>query len=46
MKELERENIRLKGLLADLSLGAQGRCLGKLINPERHRQTVEGIRGK
>jgi putative transposase len=41
MKELERENDRLKRLVADLSLEKQvfkRRCLGKLVSPERRRQ--------
>ena len=44
MKELERENTRLKRLVADLSLEKQvleGCRLGKLVSPERRRQAVE-----
>ena len=36
MKDLERENVRLKRLVADLSLEKQTlkrRCLGKLVSP-------------
>ncbi|MCZ8122373.1 MAG: IS3 family transposase [Magnetospirillum sp.] len=48
-KELERENARLKRLVADLSLEKQilkdvGR--GKLVAPDRRRQAVEAIRRK
>ncbi|MES2032077.1 MAG: IS3 family transposase [Pseudomonadota bacterium] len=49
MKDLERENIRLKRLVADLSLEKQvlkDVAFGKLISPKRRRQAVEGIRGK
>ncbi len=49
MKDLEKENARLKRLVADLSLGEadpEGHFLGKLVSPERRRQAVERIRGK
>ncbi|MDO8978179.1 MAG: IS3 family transposase [Bradyrhizobiaceae bacterium PARB1] len=49
MKDLERENVRLKRLVADLSLEKQvlkDVAFGKLVSPERRRQAVEGIRGK
>lgn len=49
MKELERENVRLRRLAADLSLEKQvfkDGSLGKLVGPERRRQAVEGIRAK
>ena len=49
MKELEKENVRLKRLVADLSLEKQvlkDICLGKLVSPERRRQAVERIREK
>jgi putative transposase len=49
MKDLERENVRLKRLVADLSLekqGAEGRCLGKLVSPKRRRQAVKGNPGE
>ena len=48
MKDLEREYppqaSRCRSVAGEA--GAQGRCLGKLISPERRRQAVEGIRGK
>jgi len=39
MKELERENAKLKRLVAELSLEKQilKMCLGKLLSPERRR---------
>ena len=49
MKDLERENVRLKRLVADLSLEKQvlkDVALGKLVSPERRRQAVKGIREK
>ncbi|WP_182180764.1 IS3 family transposase [Methylobacterium radiotolerans] len=47
MKELERENARLRRLVADLSLEKQvlaDVAGGKLVVPERRRQAVAGIR--
>ena len=49
MKDLERENARLRRLVADLSLGEAGvggRRLGKLVAPERRRQAVDAIQEK
>ncbi|MGZ9111909.1 MAG: IS3 family transposase [Rhodoplanes sp.] len=49
MKDLERENVRLKRLVADLSLEKQvlkDIAFGKLVSPERRRQAVERVRGK
>ena len=49
MKDLEKENGRLKRLVADLSLEKQvlkDICLGKLVSPERRRQAVERVREK
>ncbi|MBL8805351.1 MAG: IS3 family transposase [Rhodospirillales bacterium] len=48
-KELERENARLKRLVADLSLEKQilkDVAGGKLVAPDRRRQAVEAIRRK
>ena len=39
MKELEKENARLKRLVADLSLEKR-HLVGKLVSPERRRQAV------
>jgi len=47
MKELEKENTRLKRLVAELSLEKQvlkGWGLGKLLSPERRRCVVERAR--
>jgi putative transposase len=49
MKALERENVRLKRLVADLSLEKQilkGCSCGKLVSPERRRRAVQGIQEK
>ena len=49
MKDLEKENVRLKRLVADLSLEKQvlkDICLGKLVSPERRRQAVERAPGR
>ncbi|WCS27880.1 IS3 family transposase [Methylobacterium sp. NMS14P] len=49
MKDLERENARLRRLVADLSLEKQVLAdvtFGKCIAPERCRQAVAGIREK
>jgi hypothetical protein len=46
VEDLERENVRLKRLVADLSLEKRvlkDVCFGKLVSPERRRQAVEGI---
>ncbi|WP_408833527.1 IS3 family transposase [Acidocella sp.] len=47
LKDLEKENNRLKRLVADLSLEKQilkDGCRGKLVSPERRRQAVAKIR--
>jgi putative transposase len=47
MKELERENTKLKRLVAELSLEKQmGRGIGKLLSPEQRRCAVEQARKK
>ena len=49
LKELEKENGKLKRLVAELALDKQileGYCGGKLLSPERRRCAVEHAREK
>ena len=49
LKELERENARLKRIVADQALenrGAEGDREGKLVSPARRRQAVAMLRDR